>query len=71
MVGREAAINGQQVEDPMDKRAYQQIHDAAPFAASMGSGMTDFVARWYLDPGVILGKGVSGYRAAVGVRRSR
>ena len=52
------------VADPFDERAYKQINKADPIFSSLQSGAVDFAARWYLDPGVVAGKGVAAVKAA-------
>lgn len=49
--------------DPLDERAWKQIQEQSPLLYNSASGASDFVARWYADPGVILGKGIGAYRA--------
>lgn len=50
--------------DPLDERAYKQMHKHAPFLSSMYSGTSDFAARWYLDPGVVGGKAAGAVKLA-------
>ncbi|HET6917291.1 MAG TPA: hypothetical protein VFH56_14450 [Acidimicrobiales bacterium] len=64
-VGEWGSVFGKQViADPLDQRAYQQIHAQHQFLTSASSGLTDFAARWYLDPGVVLGKAGAALNAA-------
>ena len=57
------------VVDPFDERAYKQINKASPFLTSVQSGAVDFAARWYLDPGNVIGKGVKVTNEAVKYRK--
>jgi hypothetical protein len=50
--------------DPLDRRAYDQIVEQGPLSASLTTGAADFAARWYLDPGVLAGKGIGKYVAS-------
>ena len=52
--------------DPFDQRAYRQIHDQHPVVASLTSGSIDFMARWYADPGVLIGHAAGAIHAAGG-----
>lgn len=55
---------GKRFVDPLNKDAYKQLHATVPTGATLLSGTADFAARWYLDPGVILGKAAGAYRNA-------
>lgn len=50
--------------DPLSDRAWKQIEKQSPFLYNTASGTSDFVSRWYLDPGVVLGKAAGAYRRA-------
>lgn len=52
------------VLDPMDPAAWDTLKKRNEFAASVTSGAIDFAARWYADPGVLLGHAGAAARAA-------
>lgn len=51
------------IVDPLDARAYEKLHEQNEMLTSAYSGTSDFAARWYLDPGVVLGKAAGAARA--------
>ncbi|MDP9820480.1 hypothetical protein [Nocardioides massiliensis] len=51
------------MSDPMDDRAYRQINEGLGLQSTVLSGGMDFLARWYLDPGIVVGKGASAVKA--------
>lgn len=56
---------GKRFVDPLNPDAYRQAHSTLPAGFTILSGTTDFAARWYLDPGAVIGKGVGAYRNTV------
>lgn len=50
--------------DPLDPDAYEEFRESSPMLASLRSGTSDFAARWYLDPDIVIGKAAGAYRQA-------
>lgn len=67
--GQPTNIYNEGALDPLDKRAYKQALKNDGWQATLVSGTYDFAARWYLDPGILIGKGAMALRAAQQTRK--